>query len=243
MKPNITALLAELFNVCEFEWKSPEIGTEKKLISKSDVDQQCLVAKKENFTDNRSLSNPLLHSEKDKNIGHRSPRENFKVKNGQISSMPGQLNSSSSERIQQVKSDIWKSQSDSQVNSNTRLSFKSPFQLDFTVDDDLQQPPLNEPFTKQDEHEKDKENPFNGIFQRPVLVRDRKLSLPNTFSVGGSPRVTPRQEHSLLARRNKQKQRTLDLEEWDMQQEEVEGEINLKSPTITIMKLVFVLTK
>ena len=226
MKPNITALLAELFNVCEFEWQSPEIGTKMKLTSKSDIDQQCVVANKENFTDNRSLSNPLLLSENDINIGHGSPRENFKVRNGQISSMPGQLNSSSSERIQQVKSDIWKSQSDSQVNSKSRLSFKSPFQLDFTVDDDMQQPPFNEPLTKQDEHEKDKENPFNGIFQRPVLVRDRKLSLPNTFSVGGSPRVTPRQEHSLLARRNKQKQRTLDLEEWDMQQEEVEGKIS-----------------
>ena len=49
----------------------------------------------------------------------------------------------------------------------------------------------------------------------------------------GSPRTTPRQEVQLLLRRNKQKQRTLDLEDWDMQQEEetevVKGNISDKS--------------
>ena len=228
MKPNVIALLAEVFHKCEVESLSTENGLKEKPTSKSDVDLRYIVANKENVVDNRSSSAPVLNSDKNKGLEHGSPRESFKDKNEKLSSLSGQLRSTSSDPIEQVKSSVWKSHSDTQVNTNSRLSFKSPFQLDFTVDDDVQQLPLNGPLLKQDVHEKDKEkeNPFSGIIQRPVLAGDRKRSLPaNMPGTGGSPRTTPRQEHSLLARRNKQKQRTLDLEEWDMQQEEVEGEV------------------
>jgi len=227
MKPNVIALLAEIFQKCEVESLSPENGVKEKPASKSDVDLRYIVANKENVVDNRSSSAPVLNYVKNEGVEHGSPRESSKGKNERSSSMLGQLRSSSSDPVERVKSGVWKSHSDTQVNSNSRLSFKSPFQLDFTVDDDIQQAPLDGPLSKQDEHVKGKEkgNPFTGIFQRPVLVGDRKHSLPNMTNTAGSPRTTPRQEQSLLTRRNKQRQRTLDLEEWDMQQEEVEGEI------------------
>ena len=221
MKPNVIALLAEVFNKCEVESQSNENGVKERPTYESDVDLRYIVANKENVMDNRSSSAPILNSDKNRVFEHGSPRETIQGKNERSSSMSGRLKSSTSDRIEQLKS------SGTQGNTNSRLSFKSPFQLDFTVDDDVQQPTLNKPLLKQDVHEKDtkeKENPFSGIIQRPVLVGDRKGSLPNTGTVG-SPRVTPRQEHPLLLRRNKQKQRTLDLEEWDMQQEEVEGMI------------------
>ena len=227
MKPNIIALLAEVFHNCEVESLPHENGFKEKQTSKSDADLHHIAANKENVMDNRSSSAPVLNSDKSKDTDNGSLREALKGNSERLSSMSGQLRSSSSDRIEQAKSGVWKSQSDTQVNSNSRLSFKSPFQLDFTVDDDMQQAPLNGPSSKQDvtEKNKEKENPFSGIFQRPVLAGDRKRSLPNMSGSGGSPRTTPRQEHSLLTRRNKQKQRTLDLEEWDMQEEEVEGMI------------------
>ena len=213
MKPNIIALLAEVFHNCEVELLPHEHGVKEKQTSKSDADLHYIVANKENVMDNRSSSAPVLNSDKSKDIENGSLREALKGNYERLSSMG-----------EQVKSGVWKSQSDGQVNSSSRLSFKSPFQLDFTVDDDVQQAPLNGP-SKQDvtEKNKQKENPFSGIFQWPVLAGDRKQSLPNMPGSGGSPRTTPRQEHSLLTRRNKQKQRTLDLEEWNMQEEEVEG--------------------
>ena len=221
MKPNVIALLAEIFHKCEIESLASENGVEKQT-SKSDVDLRYIAANKENVVDNKSSSAPVLSSDKFKSIEHRSPRESFKSERS--SSISGQINSSNSDPMRQENSYVWKSQSDGQVNSNSRLSFKSPFHLDFTVDNDLQQPPSNGPLPKQDddkENEKEKENPFSGILQRPVLAGDsKKHNLPANY---GSPRTTPRQEVPLLMRRNKQKQRTLDLEEWDMQQEEVEG--------------------
>ena len=227
MKPNIIALLAEIFHKCETESIASENGVEKQT---SDVDPSYIVANKENVMDNKSSSAPVLNSDKFKSIDHQSPRESFRSERS--SSISGQINSSSSDPTRQENSYVWKSQSDNQVNSNSRLSFKSPFHLDFTVDNDLQQPPLNGPLPKQDndkENEKEKENPFSGILQRPVLAGDlRKDNLPANLAGGyGSSRSTPRQEVPLLMRRNKQKQRTLDLEEWDMQQEEVEGKAEL----------------
>ncbi|XP_078381865.1 uncharacterized protein LOC144664608 isoform X5 [Oculina patagonica] len=222
MKPNVIALLAEIFQKCEMESQSSENGVIEKQTSKSDVDLRYIAANKENVMDNKSSSAPVLNSDKSKFIGHGSPRESFKSKSERSSSMSGQLSSSASDYVRQENTSVWKSQSDSQVNSNSRLSFKSPFHLDFTVDNDIQQPPLNGPLPKQGtDKEKEKENPFSGILQRPVLAGDsRKHSLPG--NVHGSPRTTPRQDVPLLMRRNKQKQRTLDLEDWDMQQEEVE---------------------
>ena len=229
MKPNVIALLAEIFYKCETESLPSENGVEKKA-SKSDVDPNYIVANKENVMDNKSSGALVLNSEKLKSSEHRSPRESFKSE--RLSSISGQTNSSTSDPTRPENSYVWKSQSDGQVNSSSRLSFKSPFHLDFTVDNDLQQPPLNGPLPKQandKENEKEKENPFSGILQRPVLAGDsRKHNSPANLAGGyGSPWTTPRQEFPLLMRRNKQKQRTLDLEEWDMQQEEVEGTVRL----------------
>lgn len=229
MKPNVVSLLAEIFHKCEIESLASENGVEKQT-SKSDVDLRYIVANKENVVDNKSSSAPVLSSDKFKSVEHRSSRESFKSERS--SSISGQINSSASDPTRQENSYAWKSQSDGQVNSNSRLSFKSPFHLDFTVDNDLQQPPLNGHLLKEGNDKenvldkgKDKENPFSGILQRPVLAGDsRKHNLPANLAGGyGSSRATPRQEVPLLMRRNKQKQRTLDLEEWDMQQEEVEG--------------------
>ena len=234
MKPNVIALLAEIFQKCEIELESvtSENGVITKQTSKSDVDLRYTVANKENVMDNKSSSAPVLNSDKSKYIGHGSPRESFRSKSDRLSSAFGQLSGSVSDPAKQENSNVWKSQRDSQMNSNSRLSFKSPFHLDFTVDYDAQQPPLNGPLVNQGndketekQNEKEKENPFSGILQRPVLAGDsRKHSLPANMPGGhGSPRTTPRHEVPLLMRRNKQKQRTLDLEDWDMQQEEVEG--------------------
>lgn len=229
MKPNVIALLAEIFYKCETESLASENGVEKKA-SKLDVDLNYIVANKENVIDNRSSGTLVLNSEKLKSSEHRSPRESFKSERS--SSISGQTNSSTSDPTRPENSYVWKSQSDGQVNSSSRLSFKSPFHLDFTVDNDLQQPPLNGPLPKQandKENEKEKENPFSGILQRPVLAGDSRKHNSSVNLAGGygSPRTTPRQEFPLLMRRNKQKQRTLDLEEWDMQQEEVEGKVEL----------------
>ncbi|KAJ7361843.1 hypothetical protein OS493_014485 [Desmophyllum pertusum] len=228
MKPNIIALLAEIFHKCEMESLTSENGVIERQTSKSDVDLRYIVANKENVVDNKSSSAPVLNSDKTNSIERGSPRESFQSKSERSSLMYGPLSSSALESVRQENTNsAWKSQSDSQVNSNSRLSFKSPFHLDFTVDYDAQQPPLNGPLPKQGvDKEKltEKENPFSGIFQRPVLAGEaRKHSLPINMPGGyGSPRTTPRQDVPLLMRRNKQKQRTLDLEEWDMQQEEVE---------------------
>ena len=225
MKPNVIALLAEIFHKCETESLASENGVGKQT-SKSDVDLGYIVANKENVVDNKSSSAPVLSSDKLKFIERGSSRESFKSERS--SSISGQINSSTSDPTRQGNSHVWKSESDSQVNANSRMSFKSPFHLDFTVDNDLQQPLSNGPLLKQgndNEKDEDKENPFSGILQKPVLAGDsRKHNLWGTLAAGyGSPRTTPRQEVPLLMRRNKQKQRTLDLEEWDMQQEEVEG--------------------
>lgn len=222
MKPNVIALLAEIFHKCEVESYSTENGVTENQTSKPEVHLHQLVANKENDMDNKSSSASVLNTDSSKSNEQEGLRELLTNKHER-------LGSSSKDRMEQVKSGIWKSQSDGQVNSNSASSFKSPFHLDFTVDDDMEQPPMNGPDMKRDvsENVKEKENPFSGIFQRPVLAGDRKRSLPNMPGLEGSPRTTPRQEHSLLARRNKQKQRTLDLEEWDVQQEEVEGEDKL----------------
>lgn len=226
MKPNVIALLAEIFQKCEMESLTSENVVIEKRTSKSDFDLRFISANKENVMDNKSSSAPVLNSGKlSKFIEHGSPRESFKGKSERSSSLSGQLSSSASDPTKQENGTAWKSQSDGHMNSNSRLSFKSPFHLDFTVDNDVQQP-LNGPLPKQGtEKEKEKENPFSGILQRPVLAGDpRKHSLPaNKAGIHGSPRTTPRQDVPLLMRRNKQKQRTLDLEDWDMQQEEVEG--------------------
>lgn len=229
MKPNVIALLAEIFHKCEIESLASENGVEKQT-SVPDIDLRYIVANKENVMDNKSSSAPVLNSDKSRSTEHGSPGESFRSKSERSGSMSGQINSSAADPVRQENSYVWKSQSDSQVNSNSGLSFKSPFHLDFTVDNDIQQPPLNGPLPKQGiDKEKEKENPFSGILQRPVLAGDsRKHNLPANLPGGyGSPRTTPRQEVPLLMRRNKQKQRTLDLEEWDMQQEEVEGKIKL----------------
>ena len=228
MKPNVIALLAEIFHKCEIESLASENGVEKPT-SKSDVDLRYIVANKENVVDNKSSSAPILSSDKHKFIELGSPRESFKSERS--SSISGQISSSTSDPMRQENSYVWKSESDSQVNANSRMSLKSPFHLDFTVDNDLQQPPSNGPLSKQGNNynekdaDKDEENPFSGILQKPVLAGDsRKHNLRGTLAGGyGSTRTTPRQEVPLLMHRNKQKQRTLDLEEWDMQQEEVEG--------------------
>lgn len=228
MKPNVIALLAEIFHKCEIESLASENGVEKPT-SKSDVDLRYIVANKENVVDNKSSSAPILSSDKHKFIELGSPRESFKSERS--SSISGQISSSTSDPMRQENSYVWKSESDSQVNANSRMSLKSPFHLDFTVDNDLQQPPSNGPLSKQGNNynekdaDKDEENPFSGILQKPVLAGDsRKHNLRSTLAGGyGSTRTTPRQEVPLLMHRNKQKQRTLDLEEWDMQQEEVEG--------------------
>ena len=229
MKPNIIALLSEIFHKCEIESLMPENGVIEKQTSKSDVDLRYITANKENVMDNKSSSAPALNSDKSKSVEHGSLRESFKSKSERSSSVSGQFSSSASEPARQDNTSVWKTHSDSQMNSNSRLSFKSPFHLDFTIDNDVQvqQPPLNGPLPKQGNNkENEKENPFSGILQRPVLAGDsRKHSLP--ANIHGSPRTTPRQEVPLLMRRNKQKQRTLDLEDWDMQQEEVEGMIKL----------------
>lgn len=229
MKPNVIALLAEIFHKCEAESLGSQNGVEKQTSIKSDVDLRYIVANKENVVYNyKGSSAPVLSSDKLKFIERGSPRESFK--NERSSSISGQINSSTSDPTRQENSYVWKTESDSQVNTNSRMSFKSPFHLDFTIDNDLQQPLSNGPLPKQGndnekDEDKDKENPFSGILQKPVLAGDlRKHNLRGTITGGySSPRTTPRQEVTLLMRRNKQKQRTLDLEEWDMQQEEVEG--------------------
>ena len=228
MKANVIALLAEIFHKCEIESLASENGVEKQT-SKSDVDLRYIVANKENVVDNKSSNAPVLSSDKLKFIERGSPRvQSFKSERS--SSISGQTNSSTSDPTRQENSYVWKSESDSQVNANSRMSFKSPFHLDFTIDNDLQQPPSNGPLSKQGnnnekDEDKDEENPFSGILQKPVIAGDsRKHNLRSTLAGGyGNTRTTPRQEVPLLMRRNKQKQRTLDLEEWDMQQEEVEG--------------------
>ena len=149
MKPNVIALLAEVFNKCEVESQSNENGVKERPTYESDVDLRYIVANKENVMDNRSSSAPILNSDKNRVFEHGSPRETIQGKNERSSSMSGRLKSSTSDRIEQLKS------SGTQGNTNSRLSFKSPFQLDFTVDDDVQQPTLNKPLLKQDVHEKD----------------------------------------------------------------------------------------
>ena len=238
MKPNIIALLAEIFQKCEVESVSENCVVSKQT-SKSDADLQHITANKENVIDNKCSSAPVLNSDENK-YTRGSPRESLKSKSERSSSLSGKLTGSALDADKQENSVMWKSQSDGQVNSNSRLSFKSPFHLDFTDDYDGQQPPLNgslptEGGEKDNEKFNEKENPFTGILQRPVLAGEtRKHSLPANMAVGhGSPRTTPRQEVQLLLRRNKQKQRTLDLEDWDMQQEEetevVKGNISDKS--------------
>ena len=238
MKPNVIALLAEIFQKCEVESASENCVVSKQT-SKSDADLQHITANKENVIDNKCSSAPVLNSDESK-YTHGSPRESFKIKGERSSSLSGKLTGSALDAVKQENSVMWKSQSDGQVNSNSRLSFKSPFHLDFTDDYDGQQPPLNGSLPTQggeidNEKFSEKENPFTGILQRPVLAGEaRKHSLPANMAVGyGSPRTTPRQEVPLLLRRNKQKQRTLDLEDWDMQQEEemevVKGNISDKS--------------
>lgn len=236
MKPNIIALLAEIFQKCEVESVSENCVVSKQT-SKSDADLQHITANKENVIDNKCSSAPVLNSDENK-YTRGSPRESLKSKSERSSSLSGKLTGSALDTVKQGNSVMWKSQSDGQVNSNSRLSFKSPFHLDFTDDYDSQQPPLNGSLPtqggeKDNEKFNEKENPFTGILQRPVLAGEaRKHSLPANMAVGhGSPRTTPRQEVQL--RRNKQKQRTLDLEDWDMQQQEetevVKGNISDKS--------------
>lgn len=206
MKPNIIALLAEIFQKCEIE--SPKNDAMETQMSNQDIDLRCDAANKENVVDNMCSSVSVLNTDSDS--------ERF-------SAADGHFTYSSSDHIELMTSSAMKSQKDSQVKTKSHLSFKSPFQLDFTVDDDLLRSPSNGPQHTNDKT-KEKENPFSGILRRPVLVGDRKHGLPCVATSCVNPQTTPRhQEQSLLTRRNKQKQRTInDFEEWDIQHEEVE---------------------
>ena len=230
MKPNIVALLSEMYERCEVEVVS-ESGISGIQNSTSNFNPNDCSANKDNIMESRSSSALNLSSEKRIEmfscIG-RSPEDLAKGRSARSWSMSGQLGISNLEKdsrvaIDEDKHSMWrKSQSENQINSTSRPVFKSPFQLDFTVDSDTQ---LQETvLTPRQENKKQRENPFSGIFQRPVLVSEsRKTSLPIVLGGGESPKVKPKQESPLLLRRSKQKQRTLDYEEWDMQQEEVEG--------------------
>ena len=217
MKPNVIALLAEVFHKCEIESSLNDGHT-----NAPGVDQCHDVACKENVEETVHVSVSISDSDNGSEMKHQN-------EGSERLSAAERQSSSSSDRIRQRNSHgILKSNSDTQVNPSSQLAFKSPFQLDFTMDDDLQQAPLN---GAQDIIDKDKgkANPFSGIFQRPVLVADRKHGLPKMAgSSSGSPRTMSRQqEQSLLVRRNKQKQRAIDVEEWDIQQEGVEGKVKM----------------
>lgn len=213
MKPNVIVLLAEIFQKCEIESSLNDGHT-----NASEVDQCHDVGCKENVEKTVHVSVSVSDSDNGSETKHANEAS------GRQSSL------SLSDRIRQRNSHgVLKSNPDTQVKPSSHLSFKSPLQLDFTVDDDLQQAPLN---GAQDIIDKDKEKgtSFGGIFQRPVLVGDRKHSLPKMAGSSGSPRTMSRQqEESLLIRRNKQKQRAIiDVEEWDIQHEEVEGKLKMK---------------
>ncbi|XP_022802926.1 calmodulin-regulated spectrin-associated protein 2-like isoform X3 [Stylophora pistillata] len=213
MKPNVIALLAEVFQKCKVESMSENFVVSKQT-SKSDADLRHILANKEDVTDTKCSSAPVLNSDESK-YAYGGARGSLKSKIERSSSLSGKLTGSALDAVKQEDSFVKKLQSDGQMNSNSRLSFKSSFHLDFTDDYNGQQPPLNGSLPNQgdekdNERVKEKENPFTGILQRPVLAGDARKH--------GSPHTTPRQEVPLLMRRNKQKQRTLDLEDWDMQQ-------------------------
>lgn len=216
MKPNVIVLLAEIFQKCEIESSLNDGRT-----NAPEVDQFHDVACKEN------VEKTVRVSVSDSDNGSKMKHENEASE--RFSEAARQSSLSLSDRIRQRNSHgVLKSNSDTQVKPSSHFSFKSPLQLDFTVDDDLQQAPLN---GAQDIIDKDKEKgtSFGGIFQRPVLVGDRKHSLPKMAGSSGSPRTMSRQqEESLLIRRNKQKQRAIiDVEEWDIQHEEVDGKLKI----------------
>lgn len=222
MKPNVLALLAEIFYKCEEEESLSVKGTEGRSASASDLTLKA-VGNKENVAENRSISAPVLSSGKSGgNSAQKELAEDCESRSWtRASSISGSLDFKAK---RQADATPRKAYSETNVSRSSKSSFQSPFQLSFTADIDLD---TSEEFLVPNgglEAEDEKKNPFSGIFQKAVLAGEtRKTSAPNQGGVNGSPRLPPKYDQPLLVRRAKQKPRNLAAEDWDMVEEDVEG--------------------
>lgn len=173
MKPNIIALLAEMFHKCEGDQQEN---------NKSKTSQP-----KQNSTQERH--HPVTDSNYDnhQNMSSKSTNSSGCVKS---TSAPEQLcrNETLTDSIPQ------RAASESVLNNVDKTkSYRSPFQLDFT--DDLDPQCDQEILAPRTTNSKDKQNPFNGIFQKPVLAG--KGSTPRGGENYNSPRLLSDNSSSL----------------------------------------------
>lgn len=194
MKPNLVALLAEMFYKCELE--DDTLTSDKKVRSKSatnitgfgNIDSGCTT---------RSSSAPMLASEI---IAARSPLVGRKLKDFAKKKNQQRSNQQADNDNDEEKAARNSSQQ-KQSTSSDKSTRNYSMQLDFTDEDEIST------------DSKDKENPFNGIYRKPVLL-NRKHSAPEPSSSGVS-KVDPS-----FNRRAKQKQRTLTLDDWEMDEKD-----------------------
>ncbi|XP_048590718.1 uncharacterized protein LOC5518363 isoform X4 [Nematostella vectensis] len=220
MKPNLIALLAEIFHRCEIDTNTVREEKKKRCRSASGVlEETDHTPSYEPRPSARSSSAPMLASDI---ISAASPALGKRLMD--LSKAKAQRSSSIPERLsthQDPGVDEGKSRSETELNSARKNSSGSPFQLDFTARYETR-----ESDNKDEGGFSDAQNPFSGIFQKPVLAREgRKHSAPSVLAAGGSPRVKPRGVEPRLTRRPKQKQRTLALEDWEMGEDD--GEVHL----------------
>lgn len=205
MKPNMIALLSEMFYKCEIE--EEQVVEDNKLRSRSctdysgNIDAGIKDAVKKDLENNRSSSAPMLASEI---IAAHCPAVGKKLLD--FTKEKSKQRSSASEQENQVRDKTTKRTSDDKRSeqSKTKQNRSYSLQLDFTDDG---------------EEMVDDKDPFNSIMRKPVLA-SRKYSAPD--KVGGSPRMPPRPEPR-LNKRAKQKQRTLALEDWEMEEKDTTG--------------------
>ncbi|XP_031567239.1 uncharacterized protein LOC116302157 isoform X2 [Actinia tenebrosa] len=211
MKPNLIALLSEIFYKCEVE-EDREVK-DIKLRSRSCTDYSekndagIKEAVKENSENHRSSSAPMLASEI---IATRCPAVGKKLmdftkeKNKQRSST-----STASEQNNQEQNKTPRRTFDDKTSekSKSKQNRSYSLQLDFTDDGEEK---------VEEKGGVDEEDPFNSIMRKPVLASS-KYSAPDR--VGGSPRIPPKPEPR-LNKRAKQKPRTLALEDWEMEEKD-----------------------
>lgn len=192
MKPNIMALLAEMFYKLELEEET--LTNDSKARSRSETSMTGF-GNPDNNTTTRSSSAPMLASEI---IAARSPLVGRKLKDFAKERNQQRLSNSKEETSLDNDKEVNQSNSGRNV-EKTKRSYS--LQLDFTDENNMADSDGNE-------------NPFTGIFRKPVLL-NRKHSAPETRTSS-----TPSPS---LNRRAKQKPRTLALDDWEMDEKDVIG--------------------
>ena len=178
MKPNIIALLAEMFHKCEGD----DSETSKDKTSQSELNKQ----------GNQNSANRAMNLCSDSVNG--SGQNDLTSSNNssgcvKSTSAPEQL-CGRENSPQEISKHVTpqRAASENMLNkTDNKKSYRSPFQLDFTDDLDLQYD--EEIVTSRTPNIKDKQNPFSGIFQKPVLAGSALSASPRMQSGHGSPRV------------------------------------------------------